>query len=132
VADLDYAYLADYAVVQGGKLTAVGASFTHVSIVQLGATFGLSIAGRVRAPEHVAAARLSFHIAAPDDLYVIDAEADIGGDEARPYRGRVGLLFAATTVVSLIAEGLYTIDISVDGTQQRRLAFEVSLVSVVG
>jgi hypothetical protein len=50
VAELDYAYLAEYARVDpGGSLTAVGASYTHVSLATLPTQHLIAVAGRIRA-----------------------------------------------------------------------------------
>lgn len=49
MADLDYAFLADYAKVERGLLTCVGGSYTHLFVQKLPATHMLYVAGRIRA-----------------------------------------------------------------------------------
>lgn len=127
MAELDYAFLADYATVEGGRLTAVGASFTHVDAPALPSTFGIAVAGRVRAPEDVESVHVDIAIHAPEDLYVIATSTDVGPtDGTRPYDGKIGLLFAMWTVITIAVPGLYRVDISLDGEHTRSLAFDVS------
>ena len=51
MAELDYAFLADYATISEGRLTAVGASFTHVFVPQLPVEISFAVAGRLRVRE---------------------------------------------------------------------------------
>lgn len=127
MAHLDYAFLADYASVEAGKLTAVGASFTHLAVPHLPVPFGVSIAGRITAPEGVEIVSIGIKIQAPEKAYTIEGETEVrpGGD-IQVYRGKIGLLFALTSVVTLVTSGLYVVNLTVDGDHARRLAFEVT------
>ena len=49
--DLDYAFLADYATIQNGTLTAVGASLTSLEVDSLPSVAMFSFAGRLRCDE---------------------------------------------------------------------------------
>jgi hypothetical protein len=130
MAELDYAFVADYATVTGGKLTAVGASYTYVLAASLPGMHQLAIAGRVRATldEKV---HLAVRIKAPNDAYEIRVEGELQRDDsARPYGGdKVGLLWSANVPISLPTEGLYEVFIDLDGKQVRRLAFDVAVAS---
>jgi len=130
MTELDYAYLADYAVVQEGRLTAVGASFTHVNATALPAMFSLSIAGRIRAPQDVTEAHMTVTIDAPESAYQVRGEIQLTPGEAfRPYgEGKIGILFAATTTIPLPTAGLYVVNLDLEGQHVRRLAFDVSTV----
>lgn len=129
MAELDYAFLAEYARVDpAGTLTAVGASFTHV-VARIPTTQLVSVAGRVRTHMDAPSAPLEIQWTVPGGAYVLTLNLElIVGATARPYgEGRVGLLFAATSVIPLVAEGLYSAVVKLEGDEVRRLAFEVSL-----
>lgn len=132
MAELDYAYLADFAAVQEGKLNAIGASFTFVRVHQVPAIHTLFIAGRVRAGIEDGDVPISVQITPPDESYKIDMGGFLNaGPDAIPYGdGKVGLLFVVNAQLPLVATGLYTVIVSVEGNVARRLAFEVELVSV--
>ncbi|WP_156044074.1 hypothetical protein [Cellulomonas sp. HZM] len=128
MAKLDYAYLADYATVQDGKLTAVGASFTHVIAPAFPIAWPVSIAGRLTAPQDAPKMELGVSIVGPNEVYEINTTMQLGDAvDVRPYRGKVGRLFAVTTMLPLVEAGLYVVNIALDGTHVRRLAFEATL-----
>lgn len=127
MAELDYGFLAEYATVQGSKLTAVGASFTHVDAAVLPALMTVYVAGRIRAREDERDISLQIRLTPPGAgtpfafSTTINPSADV-----RPYDGKMGLLFAFGLPIQLAEEGLYTIFINVDG-KDRRLAFGLDL-----
>jgi hypothetical protein len=51
MAELDYAFIAEFAKVEGGKLTAIGASYMQITPPAFPVAHYLSVAGRIRAPE---------------------------------------------------------------------------------
>lgn len=131
MAELDYAYLADSAQVQGGKLFVLGASFTHVQTPVLGVGFPLSVAGRIKAAVgEVCDLELSF--ATPEEQLVFSANITLTDNGAsRPYgknNDKVGLLFAMNTQIPIVSAGLYVVWIKLSGGQSRRLAFDVEVV----
>lgn len=132
MAELDYAYLADYAAVQDGKLSAIGASFTHVVAGAIPTGMSVGIAGRIRTSDHMRTAALTVRITAPDDTFDLELSGVVAAaDAVRPYGdGKLGLLFALNAQVPVLAEGLYTFDIEVDGKHARRLAFDVEMPTV--
>lgn len=128
MAELDYAFLADFVQVAGGKMTSVGASFTHVQPVALPALMALGIAARIRAREDEPPVPLGITIEAPDSAYNLHFDASVGRDpSARPYQGRVGLLVAAMLTIPLPVEGLYTVHLHLQDAVVRRLAFDVEV-----
>lgn len=129
MAELDYAFVADYARVEpGGKLTAVGASWTHVIVPAFPTNHLMAVAGRVRADENDPPCQLAVSLAAPNDSFKLTYNVELHRDlSVRPYAGRIGHLFAIMTGLPLLSEGLYEILIELDGAHARRLAFEVSL-----
>ena len=126
--ELDYAYLADFAQVSDGKLTAVGASFTHMLVVALGEPKPLFLAGRIRVAENSEPLEVGIKVSGPDNTFTIEASFVMGaGPNQLAYDGKVGLLFAAGMTVPLVAEGLYEVILSVQHAPVRRLAFSVNV-----
>jgi len=130
MAELDFAFLADYAAIQNGKLTAVGASFTHVRAATLPAMQTLSVAGRVRAREDTPPIALGVAVTGPGGSYELELASVLRRQpDMLAYDGKVGLLFAVTMNLPLLTEGLYVVRIRLDGEDVRRLAFEVELAN---
>ncbi|MCV7435740.1 DUF6941 family protein [Mycobacterium seoulense] len=123
MAELDYAYLAEFAQVIDGKLTAVNASFIAVT-TPVPAVFQFAVAGRVRAPVEAGIVDLAIQIVAPDDSTKITWQSELRTDGHQVYDGKVGILFALRTGVPLSTHGLFRIEISIDGEHARTLAFE--------
>jgi hypothetical protein len=126
MAELDYAFIAEFAKVEAGKLTAVGASYVDVRPPTLPAPHLLSVAGRVRAPEDTEAIGLTIRINPPGNMnVVIDGSLVTTGPEIVRYDGKLAVLFAASASIMLTTEGLCEIFVDVDKVQQRRLAFRI-------
>lgn len=131
MAELDYAFLAEYAAVLDGKLTAVGASYTHLTATSLPIQHVLYVAGRIRLTlgEEDSVA-LGVKVRAPDDMFTLSLEGELSHDDAaRPYDGKVGMLWAVSVPMPLPKEGLYEVLVEVNGEQARRLAFDVAVQS---
>src|SRR5699024_3870914 len=77
MAELDYAFLADYAVVENGRLTAVGASFTHLQVPSLPFQKSLSAALRVRVPAAASTFDLKIELRAPENAWVLGADLPV-------------------------------------------------------
>jgi len=128
MAELDYAYLADYAQIENGKISALGASYTHAVIETLPATWMTSIVGRVRSSEDEGPVVLRIEVNPPSDGYKMRFEGEVPKtSDMRPYRGKVGLLFTVTAQIPMAETGLYTFDVFVNDEHARRLAFEVEV-----
>lgn len=126
--NLDYAFLAEFARVDAnGTLTAVGASFTHTIAAALPMGHLISVGGRVRMAENGPSFPLAISFKGPEPSGEITLELLIAHEQERPYAGRVGVLFTATTIVPLMSEGLHEVTIRIDSREVRRLAFSVSL-----
>jgi hypothetical protein len=65
MAELDYAFVADFAQVEAGKLTVVGASYTYFSPPAFPVQHSFAIAGRVRAPEETTSIDMAARIVTP-------------------------------------------------------------------
>lgn len=129
-AELDYAYLAEYAKVESNKLTAVGASYTYLFTDEVPAVHLLTVAGRIRVPEDYGVVPLSINLIAPEEQYVITFETELQQTkDYHPYAGKVGLVFAITMQIPLASTGLYEVNVDVEGKRARRLAFEVKLTA---
>lgn len=130
MADLDYAYLADYAQIDGGKISALGASYTHAVVPSVPTGWMTSVVGRIRASEEEPAPVVRVEMTPPDDAYRMRFESEIPRSaDIRPYRGNIGFLFTVTTQLAITSPGLYAFEIYVNDVHARRLAFEVELVS---
>ena len=133
--DLDYAMLADYASIEGDKLTVVGASFTRAVVDQVPTQGMIAVAGRIRCddPDRQEAG-VTVRVTSPGDSPLeIEATNRLDISEARhaPYTGnRRGIVFAANMSIPLLATGTYTVEIDLDDTPEvdRVLKFEVLTV----
>lgn len=127
MAELDYAFVADFAKVEAnGTLTSIGASWTFLETKDLPAVHRMAVAGRIRARIDEGPIGVRIDVRGPNDLFNIAASGVVGLTSARPYGdGLVGHLFALDLQIPLPAEGTYTINVEIDGEHVRRLAFEV-------
>lgn len=126
MAEFDYAFLADYAAIADGKLTAVGASFTHVYVPHLPAGIDFAVAGRVRVleGEDPPELELRFHTTKSDERISVSGILE-QSPTSIPYNGKVGVLFTLKAGVNVEHEELVEVDILLNGQSVRRLAFEV-------
>lgn len=131
MAELDYAYLAEYAKVGEGLLTAVGASYTFVRALEVPSPLIVYVAGRVRTSLGEAP-MLGFTFESPQQKYRLSLSAELSSAGARPYSTHattVGTLFVASAPVLLSDYGLYTVTLELDGSHARTLRFEVEAPS---
>lgn len=129
MAELDYAFLAEFAKVENNQLTVVGASYTHVFAPTLPANHILYVAGRVRSLEGDEPPTIAIRFRSPAEGFEIGVDSSLEVVDARPYDGKIGLTFAIGLGVPLMAEGLYEVLVELDGVQVRRLAFDLALGS---
>ena len=126
MAELDYAFLADYAAVEDGKLSAIGASFTRVVVPGFPTQLRLHVAGRVRTEVSDWGCDLQVTVTAPDGSFQLEGSLALQAEDAVPYRDDlVGLLFAVGMELPLQAPGLCEVRLQLDGEQVRMLRFEV-------
>ena len=127
MADLDYAFIADYAQIEGDKLSVIGASFTHVVVKSLDGLFVVSVAGRVRMRADEEPAELGFRVVGGDGFFEITNTVELMPSEtAKPYGdNKVGVLFA-TSFALPIFPGLCEVFLSLNGEEVRRLAFDIA------
>lgn len=127
MAELDYAFIADFASVESGKLTAVGASYTVVRVPSFPAMHPFAVAGRVRAEAGANNIDIKVTIQPPLASPAITIQGKLTPDDANPmiYDGKIGILFALMNVVMLVGPGLAEVLVEIDGQQLRRLAFDV-------
>lgn len=126
-AELDYAFLAEFAKTERGTITAIGASFTEVGAMSFPSTIDVTIAGRVRRPVDTSEpiVRLEvFDVDSPERTQ-LDIEYQLEDElDAVQYDGKVGSVFAANAPIFLRKPGLVVINIYVNDELARRLAFE--------
>ena len=123
--ELDYAFLADYATVENGKLTAVGASFITIAAPTTPFHRAISIAGRVRLTENEEGFQLGIAISSPNDEWRADFGGYLEGTQPQNYDGKQGVLFALQSTVPLPTPGLYAVDLTLNGAPVRTLKFDV-------
>lgn len=129
MAELDYAYLADYARVANGKIDAIGASFTHILAPSLPAALSFSLAGRIRSTVSAPTADIRIELSAKDEAAFLVASGQVSSNGALPYgtEEKIGILFAYTTQIALEEEGVYEVKLFVDEILVRLLAFSVAV-----
>lgn len=130
--ELDYAFLAEFARVEGDSLTAIGASYTRVAVRSLPATHTIFVAGRVRAPEGGETFELGLGFGSAGNADQLRLETSIDPEaQGYPYSGRIGLTFAVGFTVQLEAEGLHEVEVFIEDERVRRLAFDVVVMGDV-
>ena len=129
MAELDYAFLADYAAVENGRLTAVGASYTHASVASLEGSWVTAVAGRLRTQVGAEPVRLRIVIGPEEGPIQFRFESELQPDEhARPYGdGTIGVLFASLFTLPILVDGMYKCDVYFDDFRVRTLRFEVEV-----
>lgn len=129
MAELDYAFLAERAQIESGRLFVMGGSFTHMTVPELPASMTASIAGRVRVQVGEPSSDIEISLVAPEQSYTLQITGSLGDDSNSRHYGdnRLGRLFALNFEVPLIAEGLYKIAIKVNDIEVRKLAFTVEV-----
>lgn len=124
--ELDYAYLADFAKVEAGKLTAVGASYTHLRVPAMPAPHLVCVGGRVRLSEDIPSVELGISVQAPDEAWRIDIGGTLAAEAGTiPYDGKKGLLFAAQIQIAITTAGIYAVELTLNGEHARTLKFNV-------
>lgn len=124
MAELDYAYLAEYAQITNGNLTAVNASFVHMR-TPIPSLLNLAVAGRVRAPADAGDVTVDLGFQAPnEDAPAMTLQMNLNTEGNPVYNNKVGILFAARVGLLVAVHGLYAVKIHIDGEEVRTLAFE--------
>lgn len=125
-AELDYAYLAEYAKAENGTITAVGASFTQVKAHGFPAYLNICAAGRVRRGEGEPDPSLRLSIVPPGGENILEMSFMLTSTEgAVVYDNKVANVFAVSAPISLTQAGLCEVNIYLNHEHVRRLAFEV-------
>lgn len=128
MAELDYAYLADYARIQEGTITAVGASFTHMFTSRFPTQADVALAGRVRVVAGEKDPELEIVVASvKNDVTMTVTGVIAPGPQTFVYDGKQGILFTLNIVVPMSEPDLVTVDVMLNGEKVRRLAFEMLL-----
>lgn len=124
--ELDYAFLANYASVHDGVLTAVEASFTKILVEDLPTMLTFSVAGRIRADANCKEINLGIELISEDTTATL--ESVIENDGTNVYGNKVGLVFAAQAGFFAYSEHLCQVKLSINGTHVRTLKFDVTQV----
>lgn len=124
--ELDYAFLAEYARVEGNSLTAVGASFTLLEVSSLPMSTTIYVAGRFRVPQDAAPFVVTVAAGKVDAEPAISMSATFDPSLAvHPYRDRVGITFAVGLPVQFASAGLKQIRVLLEDEPVRDLYLEV-------
>lgn len=133
MAELDYAFLADFATIQDSKLTTVGASFTRIGVPSFPSPVSFAVAGRVRCGQDDAdRVALTMRVRTPGDeglTYEVQSEIDASRIDHPTYDGvHRGIVFAMQINIPLLTAGLYSVDVDLDDTDSvdRTLKFEAA------
>ncbi|MBT9293648.1 hypothetical protein KKP62_01540 [Rhodococcus sp. GOMB7] len=126
MTELDYAFVAEFAKVDEGKLTVVGASYLEVRVPHFPYHHVVAVAGRIRSNRDAEPFpfKVSFNAPGTEAELVIEGTIDPAGSP-QLYGDKAGILFSVTNTVLLTGPGLCEIFIYIDGEQVRRLAFDV-------
>lgn len=131
MAELDYAFLADYATVEGGRLTAVGASFTNFYVPAFPVNTEFCLAARIRVDEHEGDPELEVTIQASRSNQNVQVTGAVSpGPGTIVYDGKQGILVSLKAGVMVAYPELVTVDIKLNGEHARRLAFEVMVRTI--
>ena len=125
-AELDYAFLAEFAKTEKGTLSVIGASFTQVVSHSYPGMLELSVAGRIRRLEEDPAPLVAIRFYEDgDEADLVSTERLLEDeDDAVHYAGKVASIFVLRGPLFLENPGLYRCDISINGEVVRTLAFE--------
>lgn len=138
MAEIDYAFLADFAKVEPhGVLTVVGASWTFIEAPQFPIGWRLAVACRVRGTvsEGPVPFVVTFNgpVGADQRVSISTEGALVVGDHVRPYgpdSDRVGHLLAMDLQVPLPEPGLYEVIVELpESGERRRIAFEAMQIA---
>ena len=127
VAELDYAFVADFARVEpNGTLTAISASWTNLVVRSFPAGRRLAIAGRVRGHIDEPSIPVRVTMSGPDAKVIFTFDFTVSpGESAQPYgEGLIGHLFAIDTMMPLTSPGVHSIEVFIDNVLARTLKFE--------
>ncbi|GAA3699303.1 hypothetical protein GCM10022377_10380 [Zhihengliuella alba] len=128
--NLDYAFLAEFARVEGDSLTSVGASFTRVEVATFPSTATIYVAGRVRAEEGGDPFGLRLRLGPDDRSSGVELETTLEPTKAiNPYSGKVGMIFSAGVPLTFDHEGRYMAQIFLQDELVRSLYFSVHSVT---
>jgi hypothetical protein len=124
MAELDYAFLAEFAQITNGNLTAVNASFIDIK-TPVPSVFLLAVAGRVRAPADVDEVNVTITFTPPGESGPnIIWQLNLAAKGNPVYDNKVGILFTVRAAVPIPTHGLYLFTIEIDGEEVRTLRFE--------
>lgn len=129
VASLDFAFLSESARVDlGNQLSALGIGFTHITPAVLPMATPVTVAGLVWMTEDDGGnAELVVTILGAEDSYEVSLEQTLFVPEGEPnLEGRQAASFVAPITLPLTTEGIYRVNIDLNGTHVRSLAFEVT------
>lgn len=126
MAELDYAFVADYATISDGKLSVIGGSFVELTVPAFPSAQSIAVVGRLRAKEDFEpfALTLEFRLPGGDEFEVTATIEPRNVDHV--YDGKSAVLFCINQGLRFDAQGLVEVNLAVDGRHARTLKFDVA------
>lgn len=127
MAELDYAFVADYATISDGKLSVIGGSFVELTVPGFPSIQSVAVVGRLRDKEDFEPFTFTIEFRLPGDGSDIVLTGTISSENVdHVYDGKSAVLFCADQVLSFDSPGLVEVNLSVDGGHVRTLKFDVA------
>lgn len=127
MAELDYAFVADYATISDSKLTVIGGSFVELTVPAFPSIQNVAVVGRLRDKEDFEPFTLTIEFRLPDggsDIVVTGTITSENVDHV--YDGKSAVLFCADQVLRFDSPGLVEVHLAVNGEHVRTLKFDVA------
>ena len=126
MAELDYAFVADFASISDGKLSVIGGSFVELTVPAFPSVQPVTVVGRLRAKEDFEPFALTIEFRLPDgDDFVVTGTIDSKNVD-HVYDSKSAVLFCINQGLRFDAPGLVEIDLKIDGEHVRTLKFDVA------
>lgn len=125
MAELDYAFVADYATISDGKLSVIGGSFVELTVPAFPSVQTIAVVGRLRAKEDFEPFTLRIEFRLPGGGEFVVTGTIESGNVDHVYDGKSAVLFCIDQVLRFDAPGLVEVDLAVDGKHARTLKFDV-------
>lgn len=127
MANLDYAFLADYATVDGGRLSAHGMSFTEISTATFPLVRPLYVAGRLRSEIDFEPFQMSIDLNLPGEGPDFEVTSTVDTSMIdHTYNGKCGVLFSFCHIMVIPEPGIVEVKVRIEGNVVRVLKFEVA------
>lgn len=128
MASLDFAFVSESARLEpGNTLSALGIGFTHIQLSRFPIAVPVAVAGMAWLEEEDGGkADLVVTLVGAQDSYELSVEQTLFAPEGEPYmEGRQAACFVAPLTLPLTTEGIYRVNLKLNGTLARSIQLEV-------